>query len=76
MAGPDDRKDLTKDGEVLLQLRARVDHLEELLRLKDEFMATVSHELRTPITVIMGYAALLREGNGQPTQERVALGQA
>jgi signal transduction histidine kinase len=43
------------------RLQARVDHLEELHRLKDEFMATVSHELRTPITVILGYSALLRE---------------
>jgi signal transduction histidine kinase len=42
-------------------LRARVDHLEELNRLKDEFMSTISHELRTPITVIMGYATLLRD---------------
>jgi len=43
------------------KLRARVDHLEEMHRLKDEFMATVSHELRTPITVIMGFASLLRD---------------
>jgi signal transduction histidine kinase len=43
------------------RLQARIDHLEELHRLKDEFMATISHELRTPITVILGYSALLRD---------------
>jgi signal transduction histidine kinase len=43
------------------QLRARVGHLEEVNRLKDEFMATISHELRTPITVIMGYSSLLQD---------------
>src|SRR5262249_17593023 len=35
------------------QMRARIDNLEELHRLKDEFLSTVTHELITPITVIM-----------------------
>jgi signal transduction histidine kinase len=32
---------------------------EELMRLKDEFVASVSHELRTPLTSIIGYLDLL-----------------
>ena len=28
--------------------------LEELVRAKDEFVATVSHELRTPLTAVVG----------------------
>jgi signal transduction histidine kinase len=34
--------------------------LRELDRAKDQFIATVSHELKTPMTVILGWAALLR----------------
>ncbi|KYG70216.1 hypothetical protein AZI85_13785 [Bdellovibrio bacteriovorus] len=35
--------------------------LQELSRLKDEFLATLSHELRTPISIIFGYAEILSE---------------
>jgi len=37
--------------------------LRELDRAKDQFIATVSHELRTPMTVILGWAAILRQQN-------------
>ena len=43
------------------QVRAR-DALEELVRAKDQFLATVSHELRTPLTVVHGMAHELRDG--------------
>jgi len=35
--------------------------LEELIRSKDEFLASVSHELRTPLTVVTGLANELGE---------------
>jgi signal transduction histidine kinase len=35
--------------------------LRDLDHAKDRFIATVSHELRTPMTVILGWAALLRQ---------------
>ena len=34
---------------------------EELIRLRDEFVAVVSHELRTPLTSIAGYLDLLAD---------------
>jgi signal transduction histidine kinase len=45
------------------RMRDRIDHLEELHRLKDEFLSTISHELRTPITVILGWTGLFRQKN-------------
>jgi signal transduction histidine kinase len=33
--------------------------LEELVRSKDEFVASVSHELRTPLTAVVGFAEIL-----------------
>ncbi len=44
---------------------------EELIRLRDEFVAAVSHELRTPLTSIIGYLDLLKDnelGNLTPDQ--------
>lgn len=45
---------------------------EELIRLRDEFVAVVSHELRTPLTSIIGYLELLvdeESGGLTPEQE-------
>jgi len=36
--------------------------LEELVRSKDEFLASVSHELRTPLTAVVGFGQILKEG--------------
>ena len=51
--------------------------LHELLRSKDQFVATVSHELRTPLTAIAGISEELRDANGDFTenerQELIAL---
>jgi hypothetical protein len=32
--------------------------------MKDEFLSTLSHELRTPLNAILGWASILRAGNG------------
>jgi signal transduction histidine kinase len=45
---------------------------EELIRLRDEFVATVSHELRTPLTSILGYLELITKsesGERRPDHE-------
>jgi len=45
------------------ELAAALARLEELDRLKDEFVQNVSHELRSPIALIQGYADLLAAGD-------------
>lgn len=41
------------------ELQESLDHLTEMNRLKDDFVASVSHELRTPLTSIQGYVKTL-----------------
>jgi DNA-binding response OmpR family regulator len=41
------------------RLRAKVGELENINRLKSEFMANMSHELRTPLNAIIGYSSLI-----------------
>lgn len=52
----------------------QIRRLEELDRLKDDFISTVSHELRTPLASIVGYAEMLEDGDAgelSPGQQKV-----
>ena len=60
------------------KLKAKVNYLEELDRLKTDFIHTMNHELRTPLASVMGYISLTRQGVYGPIsdQQREAMSRA
>jgi K+-sensing histidine kinase KdpD len=52
------------------QERQQVARLEEIDRLKDEFLASVSHELKTPLTSIIGSAKTMRVRKERLSEEQ------
>ena len=56
--------------EATQQLRAANERLQELDRLKDDFMSSVTHELRTPLTSIRALAEILRDDPDLPAAQR------
>ena len=56
--------------EEVIYERASKERLDELNRLKTEFISTVSHELRTPMSSIQGVAELLQSGKIRNAAQR------
>jgi signal transduction histidine kinase len=52
------------------ELRAANERLQELDRLKDDFISTVTHELRTPLTSIRAFSEILLSDPNIPIAER------
>jgi signal transduction histidine kinase len=52
------------------ELRAANDRLQELDRLKDDFISTVTHELRTPLTSIRAFSEILHANPDLEAAER------
>ena len=53
-----------------LRLQEANDRLQELDRLKDDFVSTVSHELRTPLTSIRAFSEILVDNPDLDEEER------
>ena len=51
------------------RLAAAVARLQELDKVKSNFLATVSHELRTPLTSVIGYSEMLLEDFAGPLND-------
>src|SRR5262249_6928741 len=54
--------------ELLSREKVLQGEVEDVSRLKDEFLATVSHELRAPLNAIQGWVKLLRDGRLSPEE--------
>jgi Na+/proline symporter/signal transduction histidine kinase len=52
------------------ELRAANERLQELDRLKDDFMSSVTHELRTPLTSIRAFSEILFDNPEMDAEER------
>ena len=52
------------------ELREANHRLQELDRLKDDFVSTVTHELRTPLTSIRAFSEMLRDDPGMDSAQR------
>lgn len=57
------------NSELFEREQLAVARLQNLDRLKDDFLGTVSHELRTPLTIIVGFLAMLRSRWRRMTDE-------
>jgi len=69
-------RQLSQDRDVLRHVAEdRADRLEELDRLKEEFIATASHELKGPLTSIRGFAQLLLRTVDEPQPKREIMAQ-
>lgn len=59
-------------AQLVAELKKANEELNELDKLKNNFIAIASHELRTPLGVVMGYASFLQMEESQSAQDNAA----
>lgn len=59
------------NARLMAQLQAAYDELNELDRMKSDFISIAAHELRTPLSLILGYATFLREDASGRAREQM-----
>ncbi len=57
-------------GTLASQLRRDMARIQQLERVRRDFVANASHELRTPVTAIQGFAETLQDGDTDPETTR------
>lgn len=65
--------DLATRSALAIETAQSYQELQNVNRLKDEFLATLSHELRTPLNAVLGYARMLQSGAITPEKVPQAL---
>jgi signal transduction histidine kinase len=59
------------NARLVTELQQAYDELNELDRLKSDFISIAAHELRTPLSLILGYVSFLREDASGRAREQV-----
>jgi signal transduction histidine kinase len=60
-----------RNARLVSELKEAYAQLNELDRLKSEFIAIAAHELRTPLSMILGYATFLKEDASGTAREQM-----
>jgi signal transduction histidine kinase len=60
-------------GQLALAFNRMSQEVARVNQQRKQMTADIAHDLRTPLTVISGYIESMRDGDLQPTQERLAL---
>jgi len=66
-----------KVDEQTREIRKKNIHLEELLKMKNEFLNIASHQLKTPISITRGYLSMILDGSlKEPAKKKNAIEKA
>ncbi len=62
-----------ENARLVIALQKAYQKLNEMDKVKSDFIAIASHELRTPLGLILGYAAMLKDEAGETADEKLGV---